>query len=64
MFRTPDMARQGEILNEVSVLVDAGVLKTTLKVDLGNINAKNVLQAHQLIGNGRMIGKVAMGKFD
>lgn len=64
MFRTPDMARQGEILNEVSALVDAGVLKTTLTVDLGNINAKNVLQAHQLIGNGRMIGKVAMGKFD
>ena len=64
MFRTPDMARQGEILNEVSALVDAGVLKTTLRVDLGNINAKNVLQAHQLIGSGRMIGKVAMGKFD
>ncbi len=64
MFRTPDMARQGEILNEVSALVDTGVLKTTLRVDLGRINAKNVLQAHQLIGSGRMIGKVAMGKFD
>jgi NADPH2:quinone reductase len=64
MFRTPDMARQGEILNEISALVDAGVLKTTLWVDLGNINAKNVLQAHQLIGSGRMIGKVAMGNFD
>jgi NADPH2:quinone reductase len=64
MFRTPDMARQGEILNEVSALVDAGVLKTTLRVDLGRINAKNVLQAHQLVSSGRMIGKVAMGKFD
>jgi zinc-binding alcohol dehydrogenase family protein len=64
MFRTADMARQGEILNEVSALVDTGVLKTTLRVDLGNINAKNILQAHQLIGSGRMIGKVAMGKFD
>jgi len=64
MFKTADMARQGEILNEVSALVDKGVLKTTLRVDLGNINAKNVLQAHQLIGSGRMIGKVAMGKFD
>jgi zinc-binding alcohol dehydrogenase family protein len=64
MFKTADMARQGEILNEVSALVDKGVLKTTLRVDLGNINVKNVLQAHQLIGSGRMIGKVAMGKFD
>jgi len=64
MFRTSDMAQQGEILNEVSALVDKGVLKTTLRVDLGNINAKNILQAHQLIGSGRMIGKVAMGKFD
>ena len=64
MFRTPDMARQGEILNEVSALVDNGVLNTTLQVDLGSINAKNVMQAHQLIGSGRMIGKVAMGRFD
>jgi hypothetical protein len=45
-------------------LVDTGALKTTLRVDLGNINAKNILQAHQLIGSGRMIGMVAMGKFD
>ena len=64
MFRTPDMARQGEILNELSALVDNGVLKTTLQVDLGSINAKNVMQAHQLIGSGRMIGKVVMGSFD
>jgi NADPH2:quinone reductase len=64
MFRTADMARQGEILNEVSALVDTGVLKTTLQVDLGSMNAINVLQAHKLIGSGRMIGKVAMGKFD
>ena len=64
MFRMSDMARQGEILNEVSALVDAGVLRTTLRVDIGIINAENVLQAHQLIGSGRMIGKVAMGKFD
>lgn len=63
MFRTSDMARQGEILNEVSSLVDAGVLKTTLQVDLGSINAHNVMQAHQLIGSGRMIGKVAMSGF-
>jgi len=64
MFRTSDMARQGEILNEVAMLVDKGDLKTTLQVDLGAINAKNVMQAHQLIGTGRMIGKVAMGGFD
>ena len=64
IFRTSDMARQGEILNEVAMLVDKGDLKTTLQVDLGAINAKNVMQAHQLIGTGRMIGKVAMGGFD
>ena len=64
MFRTADMARQGQILNEVAALVDAGVLKTTLQVNLGRINAHNVMQAHQLIGSGRMIGKVTMGGFD
>jgi hypothetical protein len=35
-----------------------------LQVDLGRINAHNVMQAHQLIGSGRMIGKVAMSGFD
>lgn len=64
MFRTPDMARQGEILNEVSALVDDNVLRTTLQVDLGCINAKNVMLAHQLIGSGHMIGKVVMGSFE
>lgn len=64
MFRTPDMARQGEILNEVSALVDDNVLRTTLQVDLGCINAKNVMLAHQLIGSGHMIGKVAMCSFE
>jgi len=64
MFRTPDMARQGEILNEVSALVDDNVLRTTLQVDLGSINAKNVMLAHQLIGSGHMIGKLVMGSFE
>lgn len=64
MFRTSDMALQGDILNEVSTLVDKGVLKSTLRVDLGVINAENVMHAHYLIGSGRMIGKVAMGRSD
>ena len=64
MFKTADMPRQGEILNEVSKLVDSGVLKTHLQVELGAINAANVMKAHHLIGTGRMIGKVAMAGFD
>ena len=63
-YKTPDMSRQGDILNEISSLVDAGVLKTTLQVDLGAINAAHVMKAHSLIGSCRMIGKVAMRGFD
>lgn len=63
-FKTFDMARQGQILSEVSALVDAGILESTLQLDLGIIKAKNVMQALQLIGNGRMIGKVGMSGFD
>jgi NADPH2:quinone reductase len=63
-FTTYDMSRQGDILNEISALVDAGVLKSTLRVDLGVINADNVMKAHSLIDSGRMIGKVAMRGFD
>lgn len=60
MFGTPDMRRQGEILNQIAALIDAGTFRTTLTETLTPINAANLRFAHQKLESGRMIGKLAI----
>jgi zinc-binding alcohol dehydrogenase family protein len=60
MFRTPDMSKQGDLLNEVSALVDAKKLRTTLTETLAPINAANLREAHTRLESGRTIGKLAL----
>ncbi|HAL70870.1 MAG TPA: zinc-binding alcohol dehydrogenase family protein, partial [Verrucomicrobiales bacterium] len=63
-YQTRDMHKQGELLNQVSRLADAGQIQTTLKTDLSPITAPNLRQAHALIESGRSIGKVALAGFE
>ena len=63
VFETPDMAGQGALLNEVSKLVDGGVLRTTLAENFGAINAQNIKRAHALIESGRAKGKIVLEGF-
>lgn len=60
---TPDISEQAKLLNETSRLVDAGKLHTTLTRRLGTINAANLLEAHRLLEEGRMLGKLALEGF-
>ena len=62
-FQTEDMARQGEILNQISTLVDQGKIKTTLNQNLGVINATNISRAHAFIESGQSIGKIVLEGF-
>lgn len=62
MFDT-DMAAQGALLNEVSRLVDAGVLRTTLAERYGSIDAANLARAHRLIESGTARGKIVLEGF-
>ena len=62
-FETPDIAEQGVLLNELSKLVDEGVLQTTLTETFGAINAKNLRRAHALIETGRARGKIVLNGF-
>ncbi|WP_243438289.1 zinc-binding alcohol dehydrogenase family protein [Fundidesulfovibrio soli] len=57
LFETPDMGRQGEILEEVAGLVDAGVLRSTLRETLDGLTAANVQAAHVRQESATMIGK-------
>ncbi|AYV47491.1 zinc-binding alcohol dehydrogenase family protein [Caulobacter flavus] len=63
IFETADMAEQGRLLNEVSRLVDAGRIRTTLTQTLSPINAANLKAAHALIESGRAKGKVVLEGF-
>ncbi|WP_112662406.1 zinc-binding alcohol dehydrogenase family protein [Microvirga flavescens] len=62
-FKTADMVRQHEILDEVSRLVDAGTLRTTLAETFGAINAANLKRAHAFIESGKARGKIVLAGF-
>ncbi|WP_417580850.1 zinc-binding alcohol dehydrogenase family protein [Pelagibacterium sp.] len=63
LFGTADIERQHELLDEVSKLVDAGKIKTTLAENFGAINAENLKRAHALVESGKSKGKVVLSGF-
>lgn len=63
VFTTADITRQGEILNEVADLLDAGKIKSTATETLGPINAKNLKQAHAILESGKAKGKLVLEGF-
>lgn len=62
-YATPDMGRQGAILNELAALVDDGLIRSTARTRLGRIDAKNLKEAHALVESGSSIGKVVLSGF-
>ncbi|WP_372397634.1 zinc-binding alcohol dehydrogenase family protein [Azospirillum sp. HJ39] len=63
LYQTADMIAQHELLNEVSRLVDAGTLRTTLTETLGRIDAATLRKAHALIESGKARGKIVLEGF-
>ena len=59
-FQTPDMAAQHALLDETAGLIEAGLLKTTLTRNLGNIHAANLKLAHKMLEEGHVIGKLVL----
>ena len=59
-FQTQDMIAQGRLLNDVSDLIDRGVLRTTLDQTFGTINAENLKRAHALLESGKSRGKIVL----
>jgi alcohol dehydrogenase len=60
IFKTEDMIRQHEILNEVAGWLDTGRLQTTMTEHLSPINAANLRAAHAKLESGTMIGKLVL----
>ncbi|KQQ44573.1 hypothetical protein ASF58_20545 [Methylobacterium sp. Leaf125] len=63
LFGTPDMDQQHRILTEVSRLVDAGLLRSTLREEMGAITAEALRRAHAAQESGRSIGKTVLAGF-
>lgn len=63
LFGTADMIAQHDLLSEVSKLVDAGTLRTTMTDSFGAINAANLKRAHAQLESGTTRGKVVLAGF-
>lgn len=63
VFDTPDIEAQRHLLTEVSRLVDAGTLRTTLAQHMGRITAANLRAAHALVESGKAHGKLVLEAF-
>jgi len=63
MFQTEDMIAQHNILNEVSDLIDQGVVKTTIGDNFGVINSENLRKAHAFLETGKAKGKIVLEGF-
>ncbi|MCV2891055.1 zinc-binding alcohol dehydrogenase family protein [Ruegeria aquimaris] len=63
LFGTADIARQGEILDQVAALVDSDRIRSTVTETLGRINAANLTKAHSLLESGKARGKIVLKGF-
>ena len=64
LFQTADMDAQHRLLKEVSAMVDAGALRTTLTHVGGPLTAANLRLAHERVETGRAIGKTVLEGFE
>lgn len=63
LYQTRDMIEQHRLLDEVSRLVDDGLIQTTFSQHYGAINASNLKKAHAMIESGKSIGKIVLEGF-
>ncbi len=60
MYQTPDMDRQGALLDEIAELINAGKLRATHSETLKPINAANLRLVHAKIESGKAVGKITL----
>lgn len=63
MYETADIGRQGEILDQLAELVDAGKVRSTMQESLGPITVENLRKAHAKIASNTMLGKLVLEGF-
>lgn len=63
IFKTADMVKQHELLDEAARLTDAGILRSTLSEIYGRIDAETLKRAHRQIESGTSRGKIVLEGF-
>ena len=63
LYQTEDMAEQSKLLNELSKLIENGVIVTTCNDVVKPINALNLRNVHQRLEKGRTIGKIVLAEW-
>ena len=56
-FQTADMARQGEILEQLSAWVDQGIIRHSMTGHGGSLSVETLRKAHALMESGTAVGK-------
>jgi NADPH:quinone reductase-like Zn-dependent oxidoreductase len=54
------MPVQGEVLSRVSEMISAGTIRNVMTKNLGPMTTSTLAEAHEIIEQGRMIGKIAL----
>ncbi|BAI74606.1 zinc-binding alcohol dehydrogenase family protein (plasmid) [Azospirillum sp. B510] len=62
LYQTADLIGQHHILTEISELVDAGILRTTMTRCLTPFSPDTLAEAHRIVESGGMIGKIVMSR--
>jgi NADPH2:quinone reductase len=60
MYNTSDMDKQHEILNNITKLLEAKMIKSTLTTTLVGFSVENLKKAHQMQESGKTIGKTVI----
>jgi zinc-binding alcohol dehydrogenase family protein len=63
LYATADLIEQHKLLTEISRLIDACEVRTTLGENFGPINAANLKRAHALLESGKARGKIVLESF-
>ena len=63
MYQTDDMAKQHQLLNRVSELIDNGTLVSTVTNNLGKLSVETLKAAHEQQESSRVIGKNVLEGF-
>ena len=63
LYQTPDLARQGELLQQLAALVQAGRIRSTLRECLGPISAAHLREAHRRLESSSSIGKLVLSSW-
>ena len=60
IFGTDKMSVQGEVLSKVAEMISAGTIRHVMTKNLGPMTTSTLADAHKIIEQGRMIGKMAL----